>query len=114
MTPIVFRVGAVKAAATALSLVLCIFVALSPTATLAFAPTSTTRAAVATSNPSTTKLSVASAESRSVDISDLGRGMGGRIEEAFAAAKSKGEAAFVTFVTAGYPTKEGMYYLKMT
>ena len=35
------------------------------------------------------------------------RGMGGRIEEAFAAAKDKGEAAFVSFVTAGYPTPEG-------
>ena len=33
--------------------------------------------------------------------------MGGRIEEAFANAKSKGEAAFVTFVTAGYPTADG-------
>eukprot|EP00559_Dactyliosolen_fragilissimus_P007134 CAMPEP_0184860160 /NCGR_PEP_ID=MMETSP0580-20130426/5109_1 /TAXON_ID=1118495 /ORGANISM="Dactyliosolen fragilissimus" /LENGTH=696 /DNA_ID=CAMNT_0027357175 /DNA_START=229 /DNA_END=2319 /DNA_ORIENTATION=+ len=32
------------------------------------------------------------------------RGNGGRIETAFAAAKDKGEAAFVTFVTAGYPT----------
>lgn len=34
------------------------------------------------------------------------RGFGGRIEEAFAAAKDKGEAAFVSFITAGYPTKE--------
>lgn len=32
--------------------------------------------------------------------------MGGRIEEAFAAAKDKGEAAFVSFITAGYPTSE--------
>ncbi|EEC51340.1 predicted protein [Phaeodactylum tricornutum CCAP 1055/1] len=32
------------------------------------------------------------------------RGVGGRIEDAFAAAKEQGEAAFVTFVTAGYPT----------
>ena len=55
---------------------------------------------------STTNLFVASAESR-VDISNLGRGMGGRIEEAFAAAKAKGEAAFVTFVTAGYPKAQG-------
>ena len=29
------------------------------------------------------------------------------LEEAFAAAKEKGEAAFVTFVTAGYPKAEG-------
>jgi len=34
------------------------------------------------------------------------RGIGGRIEEAFAAAKDRGEAAFVSFVTAGYPTPE--------
>ena len=64
----------------------------------AFAPSSRARA--------TSNLNVASAESRT-DISDLGRGMGGRIEEAFAAAKEKGEAAFVTFVTAGYPKAEG-------
>lgn len=47
---------------------------------------------------------VASAESRAV--SDMQRGMRGRIEDAFAAAKEKGEAAFVTFVTAGYPTAQ--------
>jgi len=35
------------------------------------------------------------------------RGHGGRIEDAFAKCKEKGEAAFVTFVTAGFPTKEG-------
>lgn len=34
------------------------------------------------------------------------RGYNGRIEAAFAAAKEKGEAAFVSFVTAGYPNKE--------
>ena len=50
---------------------------------------------------------VASAETRSV--SDLEKGMGGRVEEAFAAAKERGEAAFVTFVTAGYPAAEGWY-----
>jgi len=32
------------------------------------------------------------------------RGNGGRIEDAFASAKSKGEAAFVSFLTAGYPS----------
>lgn len=48
---------------------------------------------------------VASAETTS--IANMERGMGGRIEEAFAAAKEKGEAAFVSFVTAGYPTKQG-------
>lgn len=35
------------------------------------------------------------------------RGHDGRIEEAFAKAKGRGEAAFVTFVTAGFPVKEG-------
>ncbi|KAG7362832.1 tryptophan synthase subunit beta [Nitzschia inconspicua] len=32
------------------------------------------------------------------------RGVGGRIEAAFEAAKERGEAAFVSFITAGYPT----------
>jgi len=35
------------------------------------------------------------------------RGVGGRIEDAFQAAKDRGEAAFVTFVTAGYPSVHG-------
>jgi tryptophan synthase len=35
------------------------------------------------------------------------RGIGGRIENAFEAAKERGEAAFVTFVTAGYPRAQG-------
>lgn len=35
------------------------------------------------------------------------RGHDGRIEEAFAKCKERGEAAFVTFVTAGFPVKEG-------
>ena len=42
-----------------------------------------------------------------LNVADMPRGMGGRIEDAFATAKEKGEAAFVTFVTAGYPTKKG-------
>jgi hypothetical protein len=52
-----------------------------------------------------TALGVASVEIPSV--SDMQRGVGGRIEDAFAAAKEKGEAAFVTFVTAGFPASEG-------
>jgi hypothetical protein len=40
---------------------------------------------------------------------NMERGMGGRIEEAFATAKDKGEAAFVSFVTAGFPTPEGEF-----
>jgi len=34
------------------------------------------------------------------------RGHNGRIEEAFAKCKERGEAAFITFVTAGFPVKE--------
>lgn len=37
------------------------------------------------------------------------RGHNGRIEEAFAKAKERGEAAFVTFVTAGFPDKDGEF-----
>jgi hypothetical protein len=40
-------------------------------------------------------------------IATMERGIGGRIEDAFAAAKAAGEAAFITFVTAGYPTAKG-------
>jgi tryptophan synthase alpha subunit len=35
------------------------------------------------------------------------RGVGGRIVDAFATAKANGEAAFITFVTAGYPSAKG-------
>ena len=38
---------------------------------------------------------------------DMERGIGGRIEDAFQSAKERGEAAFVAFITAGYPAKEG-------
>uniref|UniRef100_A0A7S4JM55 Tryptophan synthase n=1 Tax=Odontella aurita TaxID=265563 RepID=A0A7S4JM55_9STRA len=37
-------------------------------------------------------------------VAAMERGQGGRIVDSFAAAKEKGEAAFVTFVTAGYPS----------
>jgi hypothetical protein len=50
---------------------------------------------------------VASTDSRTDAIASMKRGYGGRIEEAFANAKNKGEAAFVTFVTAGYPSAKG-------
>ena len=43
----------------------------------------------------------------SPDVTAMKRGIGGRIEESFAAAKAAGRAAFVTFVTAGYPRSEG-------
>lgn len=48
---------------------------------------------------------VASAES--VSIGDMAKGYDGRLEASFKAAKEKGEAAFVTFVTAGYPSAQG-------
>lgn len=48
---------------------------------------------------------VASTEPTSV--ADMQRGIGGRLENAFEAAKERGEAAFVTFVTAGYPRAQG-------
>jgi len=41
------------------------------------------------------------------DVKSMARGHDGRIEEAFAKCKERGEAAFVTFVTAGFPVKEG-------
>lgn len=53
----------------------------------------------------TTQLRVASTESTLV--ADMKRGIGGRLEDAFASSKERGEAAFVTFVTAGYPRAEG-------
>jgi hypothetical protein len=50
---------------------------------------------------------VASAET--TPIAEMQRGIGGRLEDAFGAAKERGEAAFVTFVTAGYPTAQGEF-----
>ena len=44
---------------------------------------------------------------REMNVSEMKRGNGGRIEDAFASAKSKGEAAFVSFLTAGYPSAKG-------
>ena len=41
------------------------------------------------------------------DVKSMARGHDGRIEEAFAKCKERGEAAFVTFITAGFPVKEG-------
>jgi hypothetical protein len=40
-------------------------------------------------------------------VTDMERGIGGRIEAAFEAAKAKNEAAFISFITAGYPTPQG-------
>lgn len=38
---------------------------------------------------------------------DMNKVIGGRIEEALQSAKDRGEAAFVSFMTAGYPTAQG-------
>jgi hypothetical protein len=54
---------------------------------------------------------VAAPIEKTVDISQMERGVGGRIEEAFAQAKERGEAAFVTFVTAGYPSAKGTCWM---
>jgi len=51
-------------------------------------------------------LHVAAETSEAISIADMERGMGGRIESAFESAKERGEAAFVAFITAGYPAKE--------
>ena len=40
-------------------------------------------------------------------MTELKRGSGGRLEDAFLAAKARNEAAFVAFVTAVFPTAEG-------
>jgi hypothetical protein len=66
-----------------------------------------------------TQLGVASAENTSIlSVADMERGLEGRIEAAFEAAKVKDEAAFVTFITAGYPTAQGtcisVYSLRST
>jgi hypothetical protein len=49
------------------------------------------------------------ASSETLSVANMEKGVGGRIEDAFEAAKSKGEAAFITFITAGYPTADGTY-----
>ncbi|MGK3743799.1 MAG: hypothetical protein ACI8RD_014159 [Bacillariaceae sp.] len=54
-------------------------------------------------------LHVASETSEAISVADMERGMGGRIESAFESAKERGEAAFVAFITAGYPAKEGTF-----
>lgn len=41
--------------------------------------------------------------SEPIAVADMRRGIGGRLEDAFESAKERGESAFVTFVTAGYP-----------
>mmetsp|Transcript_23470 Transcript_23470/g.49299 ORF Transcript_23470/g.49299 Transcript_23470/m.49299 type:complete len:764 (+) Transcript_23470:98-2389(+) len=72
-------------------------------------PTPTTGGCFETTNKNSSRrqnvaLHVASADT--VPIAEMGRGIGGRLEDSFEAAKAKGEAAFVAFITAGYPAKE--------
>ena len=63
----------------------------------------------------TTQLNVASADTPpAVSVANMERGVGGRIEAAFEAAKMKGEAAFVSFITAGYPTAKGTLHFFFT
>jgi hypothetical protein len=47
--------------------------------------------------------------SEPIAVADMQRGIGGRLEDAFESAKERGESAFVTFVTAGYPRAQGMF-----
>jgi len=47
------------------------------------------------------------ASTEAISVVNMERGIGGRLEEAFETTKSKGEAAFVAYITAGYPTKDG-------
>ena len=46
-----------------------------------------------------------------IDMGVFSRGAGGRLEDAFLEAKIKSQAAFVAFVTAGFPTAQGMFSL---
>ena len=48
-----------------------------------------------------------------ITVAEMERGVGGRIEAAFEAAKEKKEAAFVTFITAGYPAADGKNFLRV-
>ena len=57
----------------------------------------------------TSPTGISSLDTNGVSTAEMQHGIGGRIENAFASAKERGEAAFVTFVTAGYPQSEGEY-----
>lgn len=46
-----------------------------------------------------------------MSVQSMARGFDGRIEAAFAKCKEAGEAAFVTFLTAGFPVKEGKKHM---
>ena len=93
----------------ALSLLLYVAVSSSLSAN-AFSSRAASFVRFAVQNPVSTRSSqplrmVASAKPRLV--ADMQRGIEGRLEEAFGAAKERGEAAFVTFITAGFPSAQG-------
>ena len=58
-------------------------------------------------HPRTSLLAVSTFDD--IAITDMQRGIGGRLEDAFQSAKERDEAAFVAFVTAGYPRAQGEY-----
>jgi hypothetical protein len=84
-----------------------------PLSTLAFSPPLVVKKHSVTSIASgsffPTSLRVASSET--ISVANMQRGIGGRLEDAFENAKMRGEAAFVTFVTAGYPSSQGEFIL---
>mmetsp|Transcript_13077 Transcript_13077/g.21647 ORF Transcript_13077/g.21647 Transcript_13077/m.21647 type:complete len:764 (+) Transcript_13077:41-2332(+) len=65
--------------------------------------TATTRTAQKQNSQSSALRMTSSKTSEPIAVADMQRGIGGRLEDAFASAKERGESAFVTFVTAGYP-----------
>lgn len=73
--------------------------------------TVTPRNAILSSSVTTKLYSTTQINKFKMTSANMERGAGGRIEEAFAAAKDRGEAAFVSFVTAGYPGPEGEFVL---
>jgi hypothetical protein len=68
---------------------------------------SSSKPTVTTASSALNMVAASSVEAEAV--AKMERGVGGRIEEAFAQSKERGEAAFVTFVTAGYPSAAGTY-----
>jgi len=61
-------------------------------------------------SPSSSSSSSSSQQQNITNVESMSRGHDGRIEHAFAKCKERNEAAFVTFVTAGFPSKEGKGY----
>jgi hypothetical protein len=63
--------------------------------------------AISLRSPKTASTQLRVATTEPISVANMNRGIGGRLEDAFAASKERGEAAFITFVTAGYPRAEG-------